>query len=334
MRRPALVIGPHSIDPPLVLAPMAGVTDRPYRSLCRHMGAGLAVSEMITSQTHLWHSRKTRSRMDHHGEPGPIAVQIAGTEPEQMAEAARLNVAHGAEIIDINMGCPAKKVCNRAAGSALMRDELLVARILEAVVEAVEVPVTLKMRTGWDARNRNAPRIARIAEEAGIRALTVHGRTRADGYRGAAEYETLAEVVQQVGIPVIANGDIDSADKALAVLEQTGAAAIMVGRAAQGRPWLFRSLAAALRGLPPPLPLSACERQQIILGHIAELHAFHGPIQGVRIARKHIGWYLSYMGPAARDWRARLMRIEAPQVQLDVLCQALDALLPAEECVA
>ncbi len=334
MKLPPIPLGPHRIDPPLLLAPMAGVTDRPFRSLCRRLGAGLAVSEMITSQTHLWHSRKTRSRMDHRGEPGPIAVQIAGTEPAQMAEAAREAVARGAEIVDINMGCPAKKVCNRAAGSALMRDEALVGRILETVVAAVEVPVTLKMRTGWDPAQRNAPRIAAIAEQAGIQMLTVHGRTRADGYRGEAEYDTLAEVVAATRLPVIANGDIGGADKALAVLRHTGAAGVMVGRAAHGQPWIFRELAAALRGLPLPPPLSASERRALVLGHIGDLHAFHGPVQGVRIARKHIGWYLSRLGVGTGHWRRALMRIDSPRDQLAELDHALQALLSTEEQVA
>src|SRR5690606_11564822 len=236
-------IGPFQIDPPVILAPMAGVTDKPFRVLCKRLGAGLAVSEMTTSDPRFWGTGKSLRRMDHAGEPDPVGVQIAGTIPEVMADAARHNVDHGAQIIDINMGCPAKKVCNAWAGSALMRDEALVARILEAVVAAVDVPVTLKIRTGWAAGQRNALAIARIAEDAGIAALAIHGRTRDQHYAGEAEYDTIAEVKSRLRIPVVANGDIDSPDKALEVLGRTGADAVMVGRAAQGRPWIFREIA-------------------------------------------------------------------------------------------
>jgi tRNA-dihydrouridine synthase B len=276
----------------LFVAPMAGVTDRPFRQLCRKLGAGLAVSEMVTSNALLYASAKTRRRTDHAGEPGPISVQIAGADPAMMALAARHNAEHGAQIIDINMGCPAKKVCNVAAGSALMRDELLVARILEAVVTAVpELPVTLKFRTGWDRDNRNAPTIARIAEESGIQLIAIHGRTRADLYTGCAEYDTIATVKSRAGIPVIANGDIDSPQKAKFVLDYTGADGLMIGRAAQGRPWIFREIEHYLATgelLPPP---AVAEIHQVCREHLADLHDFYGGIAGVRVARKHIGWY-------------------------------------------
>jgi tRNA-dihydrouridine synthase B len=284
-------IGRHIIDPPVVLAPMAGVTDKPFRLLCKRMGAGLAVSEMTISDPRFWNTPKSLRRMDHAGEPDPVSVQIAGTEPRLLAEAARYNVDHGAQIVDINMGCPAKKVCNAWAGSALMRDEALVGRILDAVVAAVDVPVTLKIRTGWDAANRNAPMIARIAQAAGIQALTVHGRTRDQHYTGQAEYDTIAQVKSLLSIPVVANGDIDSPRRAAFVLRHTGADAVMVGRAAQGRPWIFREIAhhLATGGCLPPPPI--VEIRDILLDHLQALHAFYGEEQGVRIARKHLGWY-------------------------------------------
>lgn len=284
-------IGPYRIDPPLVLAPMAGVTDKPFRLLCKRMGAGLAVSEMTHSDPRLWTSAKSLQRMDHAGEPAPVSVQIAGSDPRMLAAAARHNVEHGAQIIDINMGCPAKKVCNVWAGSALLQDEPLVARILGAVVAAVPVPVTLKIRTGWDHENINAVRIARIAEGAGIAALAVHGRTRADKYDGTAEYATIAAVKAAVRIPVIANGDIDGPHKARAVLDATGADALMIGRGAQGRPWIFGQIARYLADgvlLPEPEPAAVGE---ILRAHLCALHAFYGEDAGVRIARKHLGWY-------------------------------------------
>ena len=284
-------IGPYLIDPPVILAPMAGVTDKPFRMLCKRLGAGLAVSEMTTSDPRFWHTTKSLRRMDHAGEPDPVSVQIAGTEPAALAEAARYNVDHGAQLIDINMGCPAKKVCNAWAGSALMRDEALVGRILEAVVGAVDVPVTLKIRTGWDQAHRNAPAIARIAEASGIAALAVHGRTRDQLYTGTAEYDTIAAIKADLRIPVIANGDIDSPEQAARVARLTGADAVMVGRAAQGRPWIFREIAHFLRTgerLPEP---SLREVRDLLLGHLHDLHAFHGEAAGVRIARKHLGWY-------------------------------------------
>lgn len=314
-------IGPHTLTSPVFLAPMAGVTDRPFRQLCRTMGAGLVVSEMVTSEPHLRNSDKTRLRMDHQGEAGPISVQIAGTEPEKMANAAKYNVDHGAQIIDINMGCPAKKVCNVAAGSALMKNEIRVAEILQAVVAAVDVPVTLKMRTGWDHENRNAPAIARIAEDSGIQMLSMHGRTRADAYKGAAEYDTIAMVKQQINIPLVANGDIDSAQKARQIMDYTGADAIMIGRAAQGRPWIFREINHYLQTgecLPSP---GQQEISRILQGHLANLYEFYGEYKGVRIARKHIGWYCKSHQSENKDdviaFRKHINSIENAQLQLD-----------------
>ncbi|HEV56970.1 MAG TPA: tRNA dihydrouridine synthase DusB [Phycisphaerales bacterium] len=311
-------IGPYPLDNRLILAPMAGVTDRPFRQLCRRLGAGLAVSEMVTADSRLWHSRKSRSRLDHAGEDAPRSVQIAGADPAMMAEAARLNVAFGAQIIDVNMGCPAKKVCNRAAGSALLRDEPLVRAILEAVVDAVDVPVTLKIRTGWDAAHRNAPRIAEIAEAAGIQALAVHGRTRACGYGPTAEYDTIRRIKQVVAIPVIANGDIDSGEKAKHVLEFTGADAIMIGRGAQGNPWIFREIAHYLdtgsRGGEPAWD-EVCET---LLDHVQALHAFYGEVAGLRIARKHIGWYLKGR-PGGETTRQQINRLDSASEQLALI---------------
>ena len=276
----------------LFVAPMAGVTDRPFRQLCKKMGAGLAVSEMVTSNSLLYGSAKTRRRANHEGEVKPISVQIAGSVPEMMAEAARYNVGRGAQIIDINMGCPAKKICNVMAGSALLKDELLVGRILETVVKAVpETPVTLKIRTGWDSTSRNALSILRIAEQSGIRALAVHGRTRADAYTGHAEYETIAAVKAAASIPIIANGDITSPEKARHVLEATGADALMIGRAAQGRPWLFREIEHYLATGTHLMPPRVAEIHDILLAHLEELYEFYGTEAGVRVARKHISWY-------------------------------------------
>lgn len=313
-----VAIGPHVLPNNLVLAPMAGVTDRPFRLLCRRMGAGLAVSEMVTADKRLWHTRKSRLRLDHSGEPEPRSVQIAGGDPEMLAEAARLNVQHGAQIIDINMGCPAKKVCNKAAGSALMRDEQLVGDILRAVVDAVSVPVTLKMRTGWDSDNRNAPTLARMAEDIGIQALSVHGRTRADAYRGEAEYDTIARVKQSVAIPVFANGDVDSPTKARAVLDYTRADGLLIGRAAQGKPWLFGQIEHYLRtGEVPPEP-SPDEVRNILIDHVKALHAFYGDYMGLRIARKHVGWYLQEYDPE-RAFRRYFNELEESGGQLDAL---------------
>jgi tRNA-dihydrouridine synthase B len=286
-----LKIGPYTLDNNLVLAPMAGVTDKPFRVLCKRMGAGLCVSEMTTSDPRFWNTAKSRHRMDHDGEPAPISVQIAGTEPEQLAAAARWNVEHGAQLVDINMGCPAKKVCNAWAGSALMRDEPRVAAILAAVVAAVDVPVTLKIRTGWDAENRNAPAIARIAEDCGIAALSVHGRTRDQLYTGEAEYETIARVKSMLRIPVLANGDVDSPEKAAEVLARTGCDGLLIGRAAQGRPWIFREIAHYLATGERLAEPTLAEVRDVLLGHLEALHAFYGEESGVRIARKHLGWY-------------------------------------------
>ena len=319
-------IGPYDIAPNVVLAPMAGVTDKPFRQLCKRLGAGLAASEMTISDPRFWNTRKSLHRMDHAGEPAPISVQIAGTEPRQLAEAARYNVDHGAQIIDINMGCPAKKVCNAWAGSALMRDEALVARILEAVVAAVEVPVTLKIRTGWDCDHRNGPAIARIAEQSGIAALAVHGRTRDQHYTGLAEYDTIAAIKAALSIPVIANGDIDSPRKAAAVLRHTGCDAVMVGRAAQGNPWIFGQIAHYLatgEELPPP---SLVFVRDTLLGHLRELHAFYGQPQGVRIARKHLGWYAKDH-PESTAFRAVVNRAETPEEQLRLTADYFDALI-------
>jgi tRNA-dihydrouridine synthase B len=310
----ALNIGPYTLPNSLILAPMAGVTDQPFRRLCTRMGAGLVVSEMVTSDVRLWNTRKSSLRMMHDGDPEPRSVQIAGGDPEMLAEAARRNVDMGAQIIDINMGCPAKKVCNKAAGSALLKDEVLVREILQAVVAAVNVPVTLKIRTGWDRDNKNGIGVAKIAEDAGIVALAVHGRTRADLYRGEAEYDTIAAIKQAVSIPVLANGDIDSPDKAKAVLLATGADGLLIGRAAQGRPWIFREIEHYLRTgeyLPAP---SLLEVEHILLEHLAALHAFYGEVMGVRIARKHVSWYLATL-PGANEFRAQFNRLGCTDAQ-------------------
>jgi tRNA-dihydrouridine synthase B len=284
-------LGPYTLPSPVFLAPMAGITDKPFRQLCRKMGAGLVVSEMVTSEPHLRNSRKTRLRTDHQGDAEPISVQISGTDPLKMADAARFNVAKGAQIIDINMGCPAKKVCNVAAGSALMKDEKKVAAILQSVVTAVDVPVTLKIRTGWDHENKNAPIIARIAEDNGIQMLSMHGRTRADAYKGEAEYETIAKVKQILKIPLVANGDITCAHKAKQVMQLTGADAIMIGRAAQGQPWIFREINHYLKTEELLAPPGQQEIVQLIKNHLSDLYNFYGENRGVQIARKHIGWY-------------------------------------------
>jgi tRNA-dihydrouridine synthase B len=313
-------IGPHQLAGRAVLAPMAGVTDRPFRQLCRRLGAALAASEMITSDVRLWQTPKSRRRLDHTDEIGPIVVQVAGGDAAMVAEAARLNVDQGAEIIDINMGCPAKKVCNKAAGSALLRDEPLVAEILTATVAAVNVPVTLKIRTGWDRDHRNAVTIARLAESCGIASLAVHGRTRADHYLGDAEYDTIAAVKAAVRIPVFANGDIDTPDKAAAVLAATGCDGVMIGRAAQGRPWIFREVNARLAGEPPPPPPGPAEVRDIMLTHFAALYALYGEDAGVRVARKHLGWYLAaagHTGPDGEAFRRRWVTLATPQEQAE-----------------
>lgn len=321
-------IGPYELPSNLALAPMAGVTDLPYRLLCRRMGAGIAAGEMLTSDVRLWSTGKSRRRMDHSAEAEPRIVQIAGGDPQMMAEAARRNVDLGAQIIDINMGCPAKKVCNKAAGSALMQDEPLARRILEAVVKSVSVPVTLKMRTGWDPEHRNGIAIARIAESIGVQALAIHGRTRACMYRGHAEYETIRAIKQSVRIPIFANGDIDSPHKAKSVLEQTGADGLMMGRSAQGRPWIFREIDAYLKsGLQLPAP-SIAEVRDIMRAHLRDLHAFYGEEAGVRVARKHIDWYAKGRA-AGHALRNAVMRAEDARTQLAAAEAYFDALAEA-----
>ncbi|KVT34388.1 tRNA dihydrouridine synthase DusB [Burkholderia ubonensis] len=328
------VIGSHVLRNNLFVAPMAGVTDRPFRQLCKRLGAGYAVSEMVASNAQLWKSAKTMRRANHEGEVEPIAVQIAGADPAMMAEAARYNVDNGAQIIDINMGCPAKKVCNVAAGSALLQNEPLVKQIVEAVVGAVgtgpdAVPVTLKIRTGWDREHKNAITVARLAETAGISMLTVHGRTRADLYRGEAEYETIAAVKAAVGIPVVANGDITSPQKAKAVLDATGADALMIGRAAQGRPWLFREIDHFLQTgelLPPPL---IDEIQQVMNEHLEDHYAFYGEFTGVRTARKHIGWYTRGLS-GANGFRHRMNTLDSTREQL----AAVNAFFEAQKALS
>jgi tRNA-dihydrouridine synthase B len=307
-------IGAHVLRSGLFVAPMAGITDRPFRRLARRFGAALAVSEMVSSRPELRESRKTRLRLDHSGETGPISVQIAGADPAMLADAARHNVALGAEIIDINMGCPAKKVCNVLAGSALLQDEALVGRILEAVVAAVEVPVTLKIRTGPSPDRRNALRIARIAESAGVQMLAVHGRTRACAFAGRAEYDSIAEVKSQLKIPVIANGDIETPEDARRVLEATGADGVMIGRAAQGRPWLFREISHYLATRERISPPKAGEMRSILLEHLEELYDLYGEEQGARVARKHIGWTVRHL-PGGEAFRASVVRIEAATAQ-------------------
>ncbi len=293
-----MILGRHDLPGPIVfLAPMAGVSDRPFRVLCRGLGASAAVSEMVTSETRLWHTAKSRNRLDHHDEPGPRIVQLLGNEPHALAMAARANVSRGADIIDLNLSCPAKKVCSKAAGSALLADEQLVERLLRTLTAAVRVPVTLKMRLGIDRDHINAIRIAVLAEAAGVAMISVHGRTRDCGYRGAVDHDTIARVVDAVRIPVLANGDITTPEQARAVIRRTGAAGVMVGRAAQGRPWLLGQIRAALSGLPvPPAPVGPA-LGALIHEHVTAVHRQYGPEQGLRIARKHIGWYLERNRP-------------------------------------
>jgi tRNA-dihydrouridine synthase B len=328
-----ITIGPHRLAGRAFLAPMAGVTDLPFRRLCRRLGAALAAGEMLSADVRLWDTAESRRRRDHTDDPGPRVVQIAGGDPEMMADAARRNVDAGAEIIDINMGCPARKVCNKDAGSALLRDETLVAAILEATVRAVEVPVTLKIRTGWHPQARNGVRIARLAESAGIRALAVHGRTRACRFEGCAEYATIAAIKQAVRIPVIANGDIDSARMAARVLEETGADGVMIGRAAQGRPWIFREIDAALAGQPVPAEPGPEEVRDIMSIHLRDLYDFYGPQAGVRIARKHIGWYCRER-PQAQAFRQSVMQVDSAEGQLARVREFFDALATAPATAA
>jgi tRNA-dihydrouridine synthase B len=321
-------IGSYSLPNPYFVAPMAGVTDRPFRLLCKRLGAGYAVSEMITSRPDLQDSLKTSRRTNHEGEPGPIAVQIAGTEPQMMMEAARYNIERGAQIIDINMGCPAKKVCNKWAGSALMQDEVLALQIVSATVQACApygVPVTLKMRTGWSQSEKNAVQLARAAQDAGVQMVTVHGRTREQGYRGAAEYDTIAAVKAALAIPVVANGDIDSPEKARAVLVATGADAVMIGRAAQGRPWIFREIAhfmATGEHLAQPL---VAEVKQLLLAHLQDHYSLYGEFAGVRSARKHIGWYVREL-PGGEAFRSRMNTLTDCQAQWLAVADFFDGL--------
>jgi tRNA-dihydrouridine synthase B len=311
-------IGSHLLKNNLVVAPMAGVTDRPFRMLCKKMGAGLAVSEMVTSNSLLYGSEKTKRRANHEGEVSPISVQIAGAEPAMMAEAARHNVDNGAQIIDINMGCPAKKICNVMAGSALLRDEPLVSQILKAVVNAVDVPVTLKIRTGWDRQNKNAIMIAKMAEDIGVQALTIHGRTRNDLYHGDAEYDTIAAVKQAINIPLIANGDITTPEKARFVLDYTKADAVMIGRAAQGRPWIFRETEHFLNTGEHMLPPTVDEIHNVMLEHLHDLYEFYGDLTGMRVARKHISWYTKGLAGSAA-FRHNMNTLQTIDLQLNAI---------------
>jgi tRNA-dihydrouridine synthase B len=313
-----LKIGPYQLKNRLILAPMAGVTDRPFRQLCRQHGAAMAVSEMVIADPSFWKTRKSIHRLDHEGESAPISVQIAGGEASMLANAAKLNQDMGAQIIDINMGCPAKKVCNKAAGSALMKDEALVKDILEQVVKSVDIPVTLKIRTGWDTNNKNALTIARIAEDSGIQALAIHGRTRSCAYKGHAEYQTIAEVKNAINIPVLANGDIDTPEKAVEVLKFTNADGLLIGRAAQGRPWIFDEINHYLiHGSKRPA-LGIDTVKHIILEHLKALHQFYGEKMGHRIARKHIGWYLK-TSPDHLPFRQTFNKIDSPKEQLEAI---------------
>jgi tRNA-dihydrouridine synthase B len=320
-------IGPYQLDNNLILAPMAGISDRPFRELCKNFGAGLAISEMVASNPALRKHKRTVLKADHNGESGLKSVQILGTDPDQMAGAARFNAQQGAQIIDINMGCPAKKVCSVAAGSALLKDEALVKKILDAVVKAVDIPVTLKMRTGWDINSRNAVAIARIAENSGIAALSVHGRTRACKFDGSAEYETIKEVKQSVRIPVIANGDIDSAEKAKYVLDTTNADGIMIGRAAQGNPWLFEQISHFLKtGKNLEKPTNSAIHSTL-QNHLEQLYSFYGDVTGVRIARKHIGWYFNHFGSVNQDAKNEINQASAPSQQIRLIQAALCPLI-------
>lgn len=320
-------IGPYQLPNKVILAPMAGVTDRPFRQLCRRLGAGWVVGEMVTADPSLWHTRKSQLRMDHQGEPAPRVVQIAGGDAEMLATAAKLNVELGAQVIDINMGCPAKKVCNKAAGSALMRDEALVAAILDAVVAAVDIPVTLKIRTGWCAASNNALRIAQLAEATGIQAVAVHGRHREQRYTGHAEYDTIADIKSRLSIPVIANGDITHAEKAYDVLRYTHADAVMIGRSAQGNPWIFQEINHYLtHGVHLPKP-TLSERHQVLIDHVCALHRFYGDTMGVRIARKHVGWYVNedqrFSDQQRRTLKQQFNALNSPKSQFEWINRAM-----------
>jgi len=316
-------IGPYELSSPFVLAPMVGVTDAPFRQICRRFGAGLTTSEMTTADISLWQTAQSRRKLDIDLDAEPIAVQIAGSESAQMAIAAQACVERGAQIIDINMGCPAKSVCNKLAGSALLQDEKRVAEILEAVVAAVTVPVTLKMRTGWDAEHRNGAQIARIAEQSGIQSLAVHGRTRQCRYKGEAEFETIAQIKQEVRIPVFANGDITTLEKSLEVLRLTNADGLMIGRGAQGRPWIFRELLAFHRGDQKNVPLEKNELRDTMLGHLKELHRFYGESVGVRVARKHLTWYSKQL-VNADEFRYQAVRAERAREQIRLIREYFD----------
>lgn len=317
-------IGPYQLQNNLILAPMAGITDRPFRNLCKQFGAGLAVSEMVASNPALRKHRRTLLKADHTGEIGLRAVQILGTNPEQMAEAALFNAQRGAQIIDINMGCPAKKVCSVAAGSALLRNETLVKNILHKVVQAVNIPVTLKIRTGWDKNSRNAVNIAQLAEQSGISALTVHGRTRACAFKGTAEYDTIKAVKKAVSIPVIANGDITTVEKAKYVLDYTSADAIMIGRAAQGRPWFFAEIQHYLQTGEHAVHADLYKIKTTLLQHMEELYLFYGALNGVRIARKHIGWYFDHLGSLPPAIKKTIYQTNSPETQLSLVSSAFD----------
>ena len=315
MKLSPLKIGPYTIDNPFVLAPMAGVTDAPFRRICRRFGAGMTTSEMTTADTSLWQTPKSRFRLDLDLDAEPVVVQIAGSDPTQLAQAAIACVARGAQIIDINMGCPAKKVCRKLAGSALLQDEELVASILTTVVAAVDVPVTLKIRTGWDPEHRNAVAIAKIAEDCGIQSLAVHGRTRACRYKGEAEFETIARVKEAIEIPVIANGDIRTSEKSLEVLRLTNCDGLMIGRGAQGRPWIFRELSQLVNSDKEKPQLDKYELRDIMLDHLSELHRFYGELTGVRVARKHLTWYCNSLANAD-EFRHQVVRVESASEQI------------------
>jgi tRNA-dihydrouridine synthase B len=316
-------IGPYDLASPFVLAPMAGVTDTPFRKLCRRFGAGMTTSEMTTADTSLWQTAKSRHRLDLDLDAEPVAVQIAGSEPDQLATAARACVERGAQIIDINMGCPAKKVCKRLAGSALLRDEKLVEDILTTVVTAVDVPVTLKIRTGWDPENRNGVEIARIAEQSGVQALAIHGRTRACRYRGQAEYDTIARIKETISIPVIANGDITSIEKSLEVLRLTNADGLMIGRGAQGRPWIFQELMNGLQNRSVLTPLAKNQLRDIMLGHLEDMHRFYGESTGIRVARKHLTWYCQRL-VNADEFRYEVVRVRSAEEQIELTRKYFD----------